>query len=317
MMEIDKSIFKSYDIRGTWPDQLTKEIAYKIGQAFIVHTGSKNVAVGYDARLSSQELFLGLTEGIISQGAQATNIGQTPTEGIYFTVGALNVDAGIMITASHNPKEYNGFKMMVKKNNDIIWIRGKDLLGFIDDHAIVQNRGQIVQKDIWNQYIKYILKFSGSGLVDKKPKVVVDASNGVIGNVFNKMADKLPIELVRLNFEPDGNFPSHSPNPMEEGASIQIAKKIKEDRADFGFMFDGDADRIFLVDENGQMVSADIVLLLLAKQFLKENPGKGIAYNLICSKSVPEFVKKWGGVLIRTQVGFVNVREGLIKKDRK
>jgi len=146
-------------------------------------------------------------------------------------------------------------------------------------------------------------------------KIVVDASNGVIGSVIEKIKGLLSCQIIPLNFESDGNFPNHSPNPLDAGAAGQIADAIKDNKADFGFMFDGDADRIFLVDENGQMVSADVVLLLLAKQLLAKNQGMGVAYNLICSKSVPEFVKKWGGVPIRTKVGFVNVREGLINNN--
>jgi phosphomannomutase len=238
-----------------------------------------------------------------------------PTECLYFAIAQYDFDGGIMITASHNPKEYNGFKMMKKSGGDIEWIRGKDLLAQIEDGN--DNKGEhlkVSNKNIWPDYQKYVLSFFDASAV-KPFKIVVDASNGVIGSVIYEMKDKLPVEIIPLNFEPNGNFPNHSPNPLEEGASEQIKESILKNHADFGFMFDGDADRIFLVDEHGQMVSADIVLLLLAKQFLAKNPGRAIAYSLICSRSVPEFVGKWGGVAVRTPVGFVNVREGLIKNN--
>ncbi len=315
---INKSIFKSYDIRGIYPTELNEETAFDIGRGFIKHTGAKKVVVGHDARISSPALFERITDGITSMGADVCSVGQVSTECIYFAVASYDFDAGIMITASHNPKEYNGFKTMVRKGNDIVWIRGKDLLSTVkslSESEEGQNkvRGEIYDKDIYEDYIKKVLSFSSDSI--KPFKISVDASNGVVGKVFDKIKDKLPVEIIDLNFKPDGNFPNHSPNPLDDGASEQIAKKIEAEKADFGFMFDGDADRIFLVDENGQMVSADIVLLLLAKHFIKKNPDMGIAYNLICSRSVPEFIAKWGGVPIRTQVGFVNVREGLIKNN--
>lgn len=312
---VDETIFKSYDVRGIYPSPLNEGAAFAVARAFIKKTGAKKVVVGYDARLSSPALFMALTQGFLSQGVEVTNIGQTPTEGLYFAVAQYNFDAGIMITASHNPKEYNGFKMIVKKSNDIIWVRGKDLLPFLESEHVAKNSGlEVLQKDIWPDYLNLMDSFFNVSVI-KPFKVVIDASNGVMGSVITKIKDKLPIEIIELNFKPDGNFPNHSPNPLEEGASNQIKDLIKQSKADFGFMFDGDADRIFLVDEHGQMVSADVVLLLLAKHFLTKNPGQGIAYNLICSRSVPEFITKWGGVPIRTQVGFVNVREGLIKNN--
>src|SRR6185436_15217270 len=175
-----------------------------------------------------------------------------------------------------------------------------------------QEEPKVQRKNIWPDYMSFMTHFSGQV---KPLSIVVDGSNGVIGNVISNIADKLPATVMALNFEPDGNFPNHSPNPLEKGAADQIAQTIEFQKADFGFIFDADADRIFLVDENGQMVPADITLLLLAKHFLEKNPGAGVAYNLICSQAVPEFIKQWGGVPIRTQVGFVNVREGLMKNN--
>ncbi len=309
---INKSIFKAYDVRGIYPSELDEQAGFAVGKAFIKLTGVKNVVVGHDARLSSPALFDSLVVGLLKAGVQVTSIGQTPTEGLYFATASYDFDSGIMITASHNPKDYNGFKMLVRNGQEINMVRGKDLLPLIEEGGVEELSGEIKTLDIWPDFQDFILRFSG----EIKPfKIVVDASNGVIGSVISRLKEKLPIEILDLNFTPDGNFPNHSPNPLEPGASDQIAAKIKIEGADFGFMFDGDADRIFLVDEQGQQVSADIVLLLLAKNFLQKNPGKGIAYNLICSRSVPEFVKKWGGVPIRTQVGFVNVRQGLMENN--
>ncbi len=310
---INKSIFKSYDIRGIYPAELNEEAAFAVGKAFIEQTGAKTVVVGHDARLSSPVLCKALAAGLNAAGATVSFIGQLPTEALYFAVGNYDFDAGIMITASHNPKEYNGFKMIKREGKNVVWIRGQDLLPILKEDDLQEElRSEMSKKDILEDYGNYISAFNG----EIKPfKIVVDASNGVIGNLISIIKNKLPVEIIDLNFEPNGNFPNHSPNPLAEGASNQIREVIKKEHADFGFMFDGDADRIFLVDEQGELVRGDVTLLLLAKYFLNKNPGMAIAYNVICSKAVPEFVKKWGGVPIRTPVGFVNVREGLINNN--
>ena len=312
---IQSSIFKSYDIRGIYPDQLNENTAHQIGKGFVEYTGAKKIAVGYDARISSPALFKALLEGMISHGADVYSIGQAPTECLYFAVGHYDYDAGIMITASHNPKEYNGFKMIVKKENGVEMVRGKDL--FL---AIGKNipdsvyKGNSIQKDIWGDYINHI--FSFINIHQLKPfKIVIDASNGVIGNVISKIRDRLSMEVVDLNFKPDGNFPNHPPNPLIEGSADQIKNEIINQKADLGFIFDGDADRVYVITEKGDFVKADITLTLLAKYFLQKNPGAGIAYHVTCSKSVSEFVKKWGGKTIRTKVGFVNIQKGLIDND--
>jgi len=315
-MQINPLIFKSYDIRGVYPSELNKEAAFNIARAFIKQVGAREFVIGCDARLSSPALSKAFVAGAKSEGAKAFDIGQVPTECVYFAVGAYDFPAGVMVTASHNPKEYNGFKTFKGKAGEIQIIRGKDLLEAAsrEKFQMADDNFEIEKKDIWKDYLSRI--FSFIDLSEIVPlKVVVDASNGVAGNVISRISDKLPVELVSLNFEPDGNFPNHSPNPLEAGSADKISELIKKEKADFGIMFDGDADRIFLVDEQGKLVRADIVLLLLAKYFLEKNPGAAIAYNAICSRAVPEFVKKWGGKPVRTQVGFVNVREGLMENN--
>ena len=312
---IESSIFKSYDIRGVYPSEINEEAAFGVGRAFVKYTGAKRVVVCRDARISSQVLFEALVNGIIDQGADVYDVGQAPTECLYFSVGNYNFDAGIMITASHNPKEYNGFKM-IKKDGDIInIIAGKDMEEMVTRGEFKEEKkGEVKEKDMWGDYLRHILSF-----VDLKEissmKIVVDASNGVAGHVISKIKDMLPVKIIPLNFEPNGNFPNHAPNPLEEGSIDGIGETIRKEKADFGFIFDGDADRVFLLDENGQLVRADATLLLLARYFLGKNPGMAVAYNAICSKAVPEFVRKWGGNPIRTKVGFVNVRAGILENN--
>ena len=309
---INPTIFKSYDIRGIYPSELNEEVAFEIGKAFIRQNNVKKVVLGHDARISSPALFKAFARGVLAEGGQICDIGQVLTECLYFAVGSYDFDAGIMVTASHNPKEYNGFKMIKKSGNNLEMVRGKDLQAEVKDSGSISKENfEVEKKDFWQDYSNHILDFVD--LSEIVPlKIVVDASNGVAGLAIEKIQDKLPVEIISLNFEPNGNFPNHSPNPLEAGSADKIGEVVRNEKADFGFMFDGDADRVFLVDEKGELVRADVTLLLLAKYFLQKNPGMAVAYNAICSKAVPEFIEKWGGKPVRTQVGFVNVRDGLL-----
>jgi len=315
-MKINSSIFRSRDIRGIYPKDLNEKIAFKIGQAFVEYTGAKNIVVGRDMRLSSPILFEALSRGIIAQGADVYNIGQVPTECLYFSVGHYKYDAGIMITASHNPKEYNGLKMIQKGIEGIDIVRGKDMIEIIkgDNFLKIEQSGIIKELDIWQDYINHIFSFVDIKKIEPF-KVVIDAGNGMAGKVIPLISKKLPIEVIPLNFQLDGSFPVHPSNPLEPGSVDQISREVKKQKADLGFIFDGDADRIFLIDELGNFIKGDITLLLLAKYILEKNPGKGIAYNLICSKAIPEFIEKWGGKPIRTAVGVVNIRNGMLEDD--
>lgn len=314
-MKVNLSIFKSRDIRGIYPRELNEETAHKIGQTFVEYAKVKNVVVGRDMRLSSPALFKALTKGIITQGADVYNIGLVPTECLYFTLGHYGYEAGIMITASHNPKEYNGFKMIKKGAKLLELIRGRDLMKIIDqDFSEAKKSGEVKELDIWQDYISHIFSFVDVNRI-KPFKVVIDAGSGMAGKVMPELSSKLAIEIIPLNFELDGNFPAHPSNVFEPGATDQISRAVKDKKADFGIIFDGDGDRVYLIDELGKFIRGDITLLLLAKYLLKRNPGKGIAYNLICSKSVPEFIKKWAGKPIRTAVGVVEIRNGLLEND--
>lgn len=313
---INYSIFKSYDIRGIYPKEINEEIAYRIGQAFVEKTKAKKLIVGRDGRLSSPVIFESLVKGIADRGVDVYNIGEVPTECVYFSVGKYGYDAGIMITASHNPKEYNGFKMVKQENNFVRIVKGKDLIPAITNFDLpkAKKKGNIKSLDIWQDYLNHLFSFVDVNSI-KPFKVILDAGNGMAGVVLPKIIPKLLIEAIPFNFNLDGNFPAGTPNPLLEGGTRLISQTVEREKADFGFIFDGDADRIFLIDEKGEFVRADLTLLFLAKYFLKKYPGSAISYNLICSKAVPEFIKKWGGIPIRTPVGFVNISEGIIKND--
>ncbi len=313
---ISSSIFRSYDIRGIYLQDLDEDAAFSIGKALVKYTEAKKIVVGQDMRISSPDLFNALCHGIIDAGCDVVDLGQIPTEILYFAVGKYGYDAGVMITASHNPKEYNGFKLIKKAEGGFSMIRGRDLYEIVSnqDNTIKGSKlGVIEEKDIREDYIKHISSLVGLGGIGPL-KIVFDAGNGMAARII-PLVDLPSVQMVQLNFGIDGNFPNHPSNPLEEGSINQVRDLINKEKADFGFIFDGDADRIFLLNERGELVPADCTLLLLAKYLLGVTPGAGVAYNTICSKSVPEFIKKWGGNPIKTQVGFVNVREGVIKND--
>ncbi len=315
---MNTSIFKSYDVRGIYPVELDERAAFAIARAFARKTGAKSVAVAQDSRLASPALFKALVAGLLAEGVKVYDIGQAPTECLYFAVAFYGRDAGIMITASHNPKEYDGFKPVIRDGNNIRILSGKELSEEVKEEDYnnykAEELPEIEKQDIWHDFVNHVLSFVDlSEIVPMK--VVVDASNGVAGRWVSKLQDKLPVEIIPLNFEPNGNFPNHAPNPLLGGASDQVKAEVKKQKADCGFVFDGDGDRIYLIAEDGEFIKADITLTLLAKYFLQKNPGAGIAFHVTCSKSVGDFVKKWGGQPIRTKVGFINIQKGLIENN--
>jgi len=306
-------IFKVYDIRGIYPDGLNEDMAFQIGGAFVKHTGAKKVVVGRDARNSSPQLADSIIKGLVAQNADVTDIGQIATDCLYFSLIKYGYEAGVMVTASHNPPNYNGFKMMKNENGHPAPINTQEIKEVIDRGiAAPEKKGTVYQKDIWQDYLDHIFSFVDIEKI-KPFRIVVDASNGMAGKVVPQIKDRLPVEILGLNFKLDGNFPSHSPNPLEKESISQISEKIKIEKADFGFIFDGDADRVFLVSKEGKLVPADVTLLLLARYFLKNHPGEAVVYNLTCSKAIPEFIEKWGGCPVRSPVGYINIWNNMKK----
>ena len=315
-MSFDPSIFKAYDIRGTYPDQINAEVAYKIGYALAAYLNPHSIAVGRDMRLSSDELFDNLSRGILDYGVDVVDLGLISTDGLYFAVGRYEYDGGVMITASHNPKQYNGFKICRKQAMPLSGKEGLDqMLKAItngDEATKAPTRGSIVRRDIAEAYAEHCLSFIDPGKV-KPYKIVIDAGNGIAGGTLPPVLSKLPIEVITLYFELDGNFPNHPASPIELENLVDLQKKIAETDADFGAAFDGDADRVFLVDKFGKQVGGDMVTALVARSFLSKDPNQTILYNLICSKAVPELVERMGGEAIRTRVGHALIKP-LMKK---
>lgn len=315
-MQIDPSIFKAYDIRGTVPDQLNRETAYHIGHALAGFLKCRMIAVGRDMRLSSKELFEDFSRGVNDAGVDVVDLGLISTDGLYFAVGKFGYDAGAMITASHNPKEYNGFKICRKNAEPLSGESGlQQILKTIqasDEPTRSSSRGMLIRRDINDDYAAHCLSFIDPAAV-KPYRVVIDAGNGMAGSTVPPVLKQLPIDAVPLFFEPDGSFPNHPASPIEIENLRDLQKKIEETKADFGVAFDGDADRMFLVDQAGRQLGGDIVTALVSKSLLSKHPGETILYNLICSRAVPELIERLGGTAVRTRVGHAFIKP-LMKK---
>jgi phosphomannomutase len=316
-MDFDSSIFKAYDIRGTYPEQVNGDIAYKIGFALAAYLKPKTIAVGRDMRLSSDELNENLIRGINDFGADVVDLGLISTDGLYFAVGKFGYDGGVMITASHNPKQYNGFKIC---RNEAIPLSGQEGLQdikqtILDDSFPEKSpiRGNIIRIDVLSDYANHCLSFID--LSNIKPfKIVIDAGNGMAGATLPPVLEKLPLIIKELYFDLDGTFPNHPASPIELENLKDLQNEIAKQKADFGVAFDGDADRMFLVDGMGHQVGGDMVTALVAKSLLSKNPNETVLYNLICSKAVPEIILRMGGTPVRTKVGHALIKP-LMKKE--
>ncbi|MGB7061744.1 MAG: phosphomannomutase/phosphoglucomutase [Candidatus Zixiibacteriota bacterium] len=313
--DVDPSIFKAYDIRGTYPDQLNKEVAGRIGRGLVAYLKPKSVVVGRDMRLSSPDVREGLIQGITEGGADVVDIGLVSTDCMYFAVGKYAFDAGVMITASHNPPEYNGFKMCRKDAVPLSGEAGLDRIQEIvlkNDLPPSSKLGRVEKREVDDEYVSHILSF-----VDRKRvkpfRMVVDAGNGMAGKIVPKLFAHLPCKVIPMFFELDGSFPNHPASPIEPENIAPLRERVLQEKADLGAAFDGDADRMFLVDENANPLGGDMVTALVAKSLLRKEKGATILYNLICSKAVPEVIKTEGGRPIRTRVGHALIKP-LMKK---
>lgn len=303
--QIDLDIFKSYDIRGTYPDQLNEDVAEPIGRAFVQYLGVSQVAVGRDMRSSSEPLFEAFARGVTGQGADVVDLGLTSTDELYFAVGKFGYPAGAMITASHNPKQYNGLKLCregaipLSAETGVFAIRDLVAAGRFDPAA---RAGTVSRRDVLPDFVDHCLSFIDRSAL-RPLKVAIDCGNGMGGLIVPAIFKHLPIEVVPLFFELDGTFPNHPASPIEPENMADVVRAVRGHGADLGAAFDGDADRVFITDEHGELVGGDMVTALVADMLLRRNPGATVLYNLICSRSVPEAIRARGGVPVRTRVG--------------
>lgn len=321
MTSVNPKIFKAYDVRGIYPTELNEEIAYRIGRAFAVHTKLKKVIIGRDMRISSPSLQREIIKGLLDQGVDVEDIGMVSTDTFYFVLNNYDYSGGIMVTASHNPKEYGGCKMFGPSQLQIYSERGmteiKNLV-LENNFKAAGKKGRLSKKEkIVKEYAEFCL-----GKIDYiKPEkilpfsIVLDAGSGMASSYLNEVLAVLPIQAIKLYFEPDGNFPDHEPNPIKPENTIKIQELVKKEKADFGFSFDGDADRILLIDEKGQRVDNDILLVLIGRWFLKKYPGSVIVKQIVCSKGVDETIAAAGGKTVVAKVGTAFIKEAMKKNN--
>ncbi|CAB4682670.1 MAG: phosphomannomutase/phosphoglucomutase [Actinobacteria bacterium] len=309
-------IIKAYDIRGLVDKEVTPDFSFALGVAFArfleIEREPATIVVGEDMRPSSPLLADAFSDGANSQGMDVIRIGLASTDMLYFASGKLNLP-GIMFTASHNPAQYNGMKLCksgavpIGQESGLLQIRK-----FIEDGAPMINRpvGMSRQQDLLSEYVDYLLGSFPDGTFQKrKLKVVIDAGNGMAGFTAPAVMAKLKVDLTPMYFELDGTFPNHEANPIEPANLIALQKRVKKEGADIGLAFDGDADRCFLIDENGALVNPSALTSLIAVRELKAKAGSTIIYNLISSKAVPEVIAENGGVALRSRVGHSYIKK--------
>jgi phosphomannomutase len=305
-LSLNPDIFKAYDVRGTYPDQIHEDAARAIGAAFVAYLKAKRIAVGRDMRLSSPSLADAFIAGATAQGADVIDYGQIPTDMLYYGVGTDDVDGGVQITASHNPKQYNGLKMVRRGAEALSGDEGiGDIRDMIAKDAIpapAARAGQVTAKNILDGYVQHVMGFIDPSII-KPFNVVLDAGSGMGGLVAPKLFERLPCKTTRLCFTIDGSFPNHEANPLIEENRRDITAKVIETKADIGIAWDGDADRCFFIDGTGAFVSGDFVTALLAEAFLLKQPGSTIIYDLRASYAVKDVVAAHGGTSFMNRVG--------------
>jgi len=325
-------VFKAYDIRGTYPDPLNEALAWQIGYGcskFLLADATaagdnspmmKNIVVGRDMRVSSPSLTKALVQGITDHGGNVIDIGMIDTSMIYFAINHFDCAGGVMVTASHNPPQYNGFKVSKRKARPVGEATGlaevRKHAAMVDKATLVKASGRIEPRDLWQPYAKHVRSFLDTTTRDgthRQLKVVIDASNGMAGTMIPKVFGKggaggspVPgLQFIELNFENTKNQFAHEPNPLVASNLKQLQEAVKKHKADLGACFDGDADRCVLVDEKGNIVGCDHLTALLAKHFLAKKPGAAVCYDLRSTKAVEEEIKNAGGIPIRGRVGHV------------
>jgi phosphomannomutase len=310
------SIFKAYDIRGTYPDQIDAKMAYNIGAGMVRFLSAKRLVVGRDMRTMAPEIQDAVIQGMLEQGCDVIDIGLASTPMVYYAIGKLPCDGGMVVTASHNPKEYIGFKMCKQEARPLSGDNGiKDIekLALAGNFEKAVRHGKRDFVDVKADWIAHIANFA-KGIAPMT--ICVDYANGMGANESPAIFGKIPgLKVVPLYEQLDGTFPNHEANPLKESNLDELRKAVKANKAPLGLAFDGDADRCAFVDEDGRTVHADLITVILARGMLQRFPGKGIIYDLRSSKVVPEEIQKLGGRPVRERVGHSFMKETMRRTD--
>jgi phosphomannomutase len=317
---LDPKVFKAYDVRGVYPDELDEEGARAIGRAYVEQFEPRRLAVGRDMRLSSPSMAAALVEGAADAGADVLDLGLVGTEMVYFAVGELGLDGGVVVTASHNPKQYTGMKIVrrgalpVGGESGLLEIRDRAEELVLKQHKPSRPKGAVREEDIWPGFVDKVLAFVDVEAM-KPLRVVIDAANGMAGVMLPPVLERLPIDAVTCYFEPDGTFPNHEPNPLLPENREFIVGRTREEGADLGVAFDGDADRCFFVDDTGEFVPGDFVTALLARSILEKEGGGKVIYDVRASRAVPEVIEGAGGEALINRVGHAYIKHRMRKED--
>ena len=305
-MSINSSIFKAYDVRGLYPSEVDEEAARQIGRGFVAYLQARRIAVSRDMRVSSPSMAAAFIEGARAQGADVVDYGMMGTDMMYYAVARDGLDGGAQITASHNPKEYNGIKMV---RREAFPLSGDAGIGDIRDMIArgqlpppADRPGGLIQKNVFDDYVNHVLGFIDPSII-KPFNVVLDAGNGIGGLVAPLLFKNLPCRTTALCMEVDGTFPNHEANPLIEENRRDIVERVRSEKADIGIAWDGDADRVFFIDGTGEFVAGDFITALLAEAFLIKNPGSKIVYDVRASYAVKDVAAKYGGTALMNRVG--------------
>ncbi len=308
---VNRQIFKAYDVRGIYPDELDEQTAHLIGRAFVAYLDAKRIAVSRDMRVSSPTLAAAFIEGALEQGADVVDFGMAGTDMLYFAVVRDDLDGGAQITASHNPKEYNGMKMVRREAFPLSGDAGigeiRDMVAGGTIRAPTRPRGQRTQREMLGDYVEKVMSFIDPDAI-KPFRVVLDAGSGMAGLVAPRLFERLPCLTTRLCFEVDGTFPNHEANPLIEENRKDIVERVVAEGADIGIAWDGDADRCFFIDGGGEFIAGDFITALLAEAALLKTPGQPVIYDVRASYAVKDTVAKYGGTALMNRVGHAFIK---------
>ena len=312
------SIFKAYDVRGLYPGEINEDVARLIGRGFAAYVGTDRVAVSRDMRVSSPGIAAAFIDGVRTQGTDVIDCGMLGTDMLYFAVASDNLGGGAQITASHNPKQYNGVKMV---REGALPLSGDAGIGDIRDMIVNDalpapsaRRGTLSTRDVLPQYIEKVMSFIDPAVIEPFT-VVLDAGSGMAGLVAPALFDRLPCRTTKLCFTIDGTFPTHEANPLIEENRLDITAEVVRQKADIGIAWDGDADRCFFIDGSGEFISGDFITALLAEAFLLKQPGSTIVYDLRASHAVKDLVASYGGRALENRVGHAFIKRRMREED--
>ena len=315
-MTLDPSVFKAYDVRGVHPTDIDEEGAYAVGRAFVEEFEPRKIAVGRDMRTHAPSMARAVIAGALEAGSDVVDVGMVGTEMLYFAVGSLELDGGITVTASHNPKQYSGMKIVrrgarpVGGDTGLSAMRERAERGFADANA----PGTLEERDIYLAWADRVMSFIEPSRV-RPLRVVFDAANGMGGRMMSVLLERLAIDAIECYFEPDGTFPNHEPNPLLPENRDFIVERVKAEGADLGIAFDGDADRCFFVDDTGEFVPGDFITALLARTVLEKEPGATIIYDVRASWAVRDVVEAAGGTALVNRVGHAFIKQRMREVD--